>query len=239
MSFDFIFMLTADDKTVADARSRLRDVLDGGARHIGFKDVGLPFEDLKLLADDIKAAGAGAYLEVVSLDAQSELRSAKAAIGLGVDYLLGGTRADQVAPLIRDHSVKYYPFPGRISGHPSILEGSIAEIAESARRLSSLDGVDGLDLLAYRFEGDVPALMQAVCRASSKPVIVAGSIDRADRVAAVAVSGAVGFTVGTAAFQNAFPSSESGLSGQVAAIGRLADQYGETASKPFQQSQTA
>ena len=49
MSFDFIIMLTANDETVPDARARLSQVLGGGARHIGFKDVGLPLAELKIL----------------------------------------------------------------------------------------------------------------------------------------------------------------------------------------------
>ena len=61
MAFDFIFMLTEDDSTVADARSRLEEVLAGGARHIGFKDVGLPFAELKALAREIRAAGGLAH----------------------------------------------------------------------------------------------------------------------------------------------------------------------------------
>ena len=77
MAFNFIFMLTANDRTIPDARERLDEVLAGGARHIGFKDVGLPFDDLKGLADDIRAAGGRSYLEVVSLDADSELASAR------------------------------------------------------------------------------------------------------------------------------------------------------------------
>jgi len=225
MSFDFIFMLTDNDKTVSNARAHLWEALAGGAKHIGFKDIGLPFAALKLLVVDMKIAGARSYLEVVSLDAESELRSAHSAIELGVDCLLGGTRATKVAPLVRDHPMKYYPFPGTIVGHPSMLTGSCAEIAESARHLTSLDGVDGIDLLAYRYDGNVSELMQAVSKASSKPVIVAGSIDCERRIADVAASGAAGFTVGTAAFRNAFQAHAEGLSGQVEAIGRLADHY--------------
>ncbi|MEO1293076.1 MAG: methylglyoxal synthase, partial [Pseudomonadota bacterium] len=111
MSFNFIFMLTEDDRTIADARTRLDDVLAGGARHIGFKDVGLPFDELRALADAIRAAGARSYLEVVSLDAESELTSARAAVALDVDCLLGGTRAPDVVPVVRDHPVRYFPFP--------------------------------------------------------------------------------------------------------------------------------
>nr|WP_198557100.1 4-hydroxythreonine-4-phosphate dehydrogenase [Enterovibrio nigricans] len=172
MRFDFIFMLTKNDKTIANARERVKEVIDGGARHIGFKDVGLPFDELQLLAEEIRQAGAFVYLEVVSLGQDSEIRSAKAAMTLNVDYLLGGTRPELVAPLVKNHPLKYYPFTGKIKGHPSILSGTIDGIARHAEAVSALDGVDGLDLLAYRFSGDVPKLMRRVCQASSKPVIM-------------------------------------------------------------------
>ena len=232
MAFDFIFMLTEDDRTIPDARTRLEDVLAGGARHIGFKDIGLPFDELKSLASDIRSAGGRAYLEVVSLDEASELRSAKAAIDLEVDCLLGGTRADAVAPMLRHHPIRYYPFPGEIVGHPSILKGSIAEIAESARRLGDLETVHGLDLLAYRFDGNVPELMKAVCDATSKPVIMAGSIDQEERILAVAESGAAGFTVGTAAFNEAFPASHDGLVAQVQSILAMTGRARQHSSAP-------
>ena len=186
MSFNFIFMLTSNDRTVPDARQRLDEVLAGGARHIGFKDVGLPLDELKTLADEIRKSGGRSYLEVVSLDAESELRSARAAVELDVDCLLGGTRAEDVVPIIRSHPIRYFPFPGNIVGHPSVLEGTISEITNSARALTDLEGVHGLDLLAYRFAGDVPALMRSVCSAVEKPVVMAGSIDSAERVDAVA-----------------------------------------------------
>jgi hypothetical protein len=122
MAFDFILMLTADDRTIDDAPARLEEALKGGVRHIGFKDVGLPVEELKkALAATIRAAGGRSYLEVVSLDAEKELASAKAAECLDVDCLLGGTRAEAVSEVIRDHPIRYYPFAGRITGHPSIL----------------------------------------------------------------------------------------------------------------------
>ena len=57
MAFDFIFMLTSNDRTIPDARARLEEALEGGVRHIGFKDVGLPFEELRGLAQAIRAAG--------------------------------------------------------------------------------------------------------------------------------------------------------------------------------------
>jgi methylglyoxal synthase len=222
MAFDFILMLTEADRTIPDARARLDEALEGGVRHIGFKDVGLPFDELRGLAEAIRAAGGRSYLEVVSLDAESELASARAAVALDVDVLLGGTRAAEVTEITRAHPVRYYPFPGRVTGHPSVLEGSAREIAESARALADLEHVHGLDLLAYRHAGDVPALMRAVCAAVDKPVVVAGSIDRPARVAEVAASGAAGFTVGTAALAGAFPAEGPGFAAQVRAILALA-----------------
>ena len=219
MAFHFIFMLTANDRTVPDARERLDEVLAGGARHIGFKDIGLPTPELKALSNEIRDAGGQSYLEVVSLDAKSELASARAAVELDVDCLLGGTRADEVAPIIRAHPIRYFPFPGQVVGHPSVLEGSIEDIVDSAKRLVALESVHGLDLLAYRFRGDVPTLMRAVCDAADHhPVIVAGSIDREQRVVAVAEAGAAGFTVGTAALEQNFPAEGEGLAAQVRAI---------------------
>ncbi|WP_200957337.1 hypothetical protein [Ensifer sp. Root127] len=74
----------------------------------------------------------------------------KAAIDLGVDYLLGGTHAEDVLPLLEGTPIRYYSFPGRIVGHPSILEGSQAEIVEIAVTVACNQGVAGLDLHAYR-----------------------------------------------------------------------------------------
>lgn len=218
MAFDFILMLTASDRTIPDAAARLDEALEGGVRHIGFKDVGLPFSELLGLAKTIRASGGRSYLEVVSLDEDSELASARAAVELDVDCLLGGTRAEIVTEITRDHPLRYYPFPGHITGHPSVLEGPTDEIIASAQRLADLEHVHGLDLLAYRFEGDVPRLMRKVCSAVEKPVIVAGSIDSAERVTAAAEAGASGFTVGTAALAGTFPAEGSGFAAQIRAI---------------------
>lgn len=218
MAFDFILMLTSNDRTIPDAPARLEQALEGGVRHIGFKDVGLPLDELKGLAQTIRDAGGRSYLEVVSLDEDSELASARAAVELDVDCLLGGTRAESVTDVTRDHPLRYYPFPGRIAGHPSVLEGPEDDVVAAARRLADLEHVHGLDLLAYRFAGDVPRLMHRVCAAVAKPVIMAGSIDSEDRVRAAAEAGAAGFTVGTAAMAETFPADGAGFSAQVRAI---------------------
>lgn len=215
---DFIFMLTRDDRTVPEAIDHVATALGAGIRHIGFKDIGLPFAELRTVHRLIKAGGAASYLEVVSLDRVSEIASVRAAIDLGVDNLLGGTHVEDALPLLRGTGIRYYPFAGRVSGHPSILEGSITEIADGARAIADRDGVDGLDLLAYRSHTDVEALIAAVCAATRKPILVAGSIERPEQIAAIRRCGAAGFTIGTAALDGRFPAAGPALSAQLEAI---------------------
>src|SRR3954454_11335046 len=162
---EFIFMLTRDDVTVSDALDRYAEVRATGLRWVGFKDVGLPFEQLRALADAIHSDDRKVALEVVSLDEASETRSAEAALEIGVDLLMGGVHPEAVLPVVRATNVLYFPFPGRVIDHPSVLEGSVDEIANSARRLTVQRGILGLDLLAYRSSGDVPRLMDAVVAA--------------------------------------------------------------------------
>jgi hypothetical protein len=218
MPFHFVFMLTRNDETVADAAEHVPVALAAGVRHIGFKDKGLPISALIDLDAALKAGGATTYLEVVSLDRASEIASAEAAVEIGVDVLMGGTRADDVLPVIAGTGIDYRPFPGRIVGHPSVLEGTIASITDSARELSSRAGVGGRDLLAYRYAGDVPKLMASVCGAVETPVIAAGSIDGIERIRAVAAAGCAGFTIGTAAIEGVFAPGAPGLASQLTAI---------------------
>ena len=218
MGLRFIFMLTRNDRTVPDASQQLQTALSLGVRHMGFKDIGLPIEQLKGLNAAIKAGGATSYLEVVSLDRESEIVSAKAAAEIGVDVLLGGTRVDDVLPIIKGTGIQYFPFAGRIAGHPSVLEGSIEEIVESAKAITAKDGVHGLDLLAYRSAENVPELMKAVCAAVSKPVFMAGSIDTPERIAVVQNAGAAGFTIGTAALDGKYPANGKDVPSQLTAI---------------------
>jgi hypothetical protein len=211
-------MLTRHDRTVEDAVTHVEDARRAGLRHVGFKDVGLSFPALKALHDAIRAAGARTYLEVVSLDRETEIASVKAAVEMGVDCLLGGGHVEDALPLLAGTNVRYYPFPGRVCGHPSILEGEEAEIVASARDLAARPGVDGLDLLAWRSHIDAAALIRAVCAAVGKPVIVAGSIEAPEQIDVVRTSAAAGFTIGTAALEGRFPAAGPDLPSQLSAI---------------------
>jgi len=213
---EFIFMLTRNDQTVPDAREVYDTLRDTGLRYVGFKDIGLPPAQLRKLAEAMRADGREVFLEVVSERPEDELRSVNAALEIGVDWLMGGTHPDEalsvldtVGPPGTAGRPRYCPFPGRVVGHPSVLEGTIEEISRSAHDLTARPGVHGLDLLAYRWNGDVPALVRAVVDAASGPVIAAGSVDSAERIQALTDAGAWAFTIGGAIFDRKLPAGPS------------------------------
>src|SRR5688500_2360123 len=147
----FIFMLTHQDRTVADALRVYRGLADiAQLRYVGFKDIGASVEQLRDLTQAIRADGREVMLEVVSEHADAELRSIEAARDLGVDWVLGGTHVEEGLGALRGTTIRYCPFPGRVIGHPSLLRGTIEEIAADAASMTSRAGVHGLDLLAYR-----------------------------------------------------------------------------------------
>jgi hypothetical protein len=195
---EFIFMLTRDDVTLSDARGVYASIAQTGVRHVGCKDVGLPTDELKALMDDIRSNGHETWIEVVSETEEDTLASARAAAEIRPDHLIGGTLIEPVQEIIAGTGIKFFPYVGQIVGHPCLLRGSVEEIAEDARRAEAL-GVDGINLLAYRYDKDVNALVEAVVGATSLPVIAAGSVDSPARIQALNERGVWAFTIGTAA----------------------------------------
>ena len=195
---EFIFMLTRNDQTVNDARQIYESVLDTGVTHVGCKDVGVCRAELAALMQDIRAAGHTSYLEVVSETEEATLQSARVAAEVGPDYLIGGTLIEPVQEIIAGTGIRFFPYIGQIIGHPCLLRGSIEEITQDAVRVHER-GVDGTNLFAYRYDGDVDQLVEAVTGATPLPVIAAGSVDSAARIHALGERGVWAFTVGTAA----------------------------------------
>ena len=215
---EFVFMLTRDDVTVADAPEVLAGLRDTGLRYVGFKDIGPEPEVLRDVTAAAHDAGMEVMLEVVSTSREDELRSVRAALDIGVDWVLGGTNAEEGALVLAGTAVRYCPFPGTITGHPSVLSGAIDEIAADAARLTAIDGVHGVDLLAYRHAtADVGALTRAVADAVDGPVIAAGSVATIEQIGVLEEAGAWGFTIGSAIFEERLPGGPS-VAGQVRAV---------------------
>jgi hypothetical protein len=203
---NFVFMLTHHDSTVPDAVDYVDQLASSGLRYLGFKDVGATPQRQKEINEAAHAAGFTTMLEVVSVSREAEVASVEAAIAAGVDWVLGGTNPDAVVPLLRGTAIRYCPFPGRVVGHPSVLEGTVDEIAASAAALTGTPGVYGVDLLAYRHAGaDIAELTKAVVAASAGPVIAAGSVTSAEQIRTLAEAGAWGFTIGSAIFDGQLP----------------------------------
>jgi putative N-acetylmannosamine-6-phosphate epimerase len=218
---EFIFMLTRDDKTVSDARALYESISDSGVRHVGCKDLGLSRDELKALIDEIRAHGHTSYLEVVSETREATLESARVAAEIGPDYLIGGTLIAPIQEILEGTTIRFFPYVGRIVDHPCLLRGTIDEIVEDAREAARL-GADGINLLAYRYDGDVDELVEAVVQASTLPVIAAGAVDSPARIAALSERGVWGFTVGTAALDGKFAPGQP-LAAQLEAILSAAD----------------
>ena len=203
MAPQLITMLTYKDETVKNSFEVFDQCADLPASFWGFKDVGLPKPDMKRLVERMKARGKTTFLEVVSLTEKECLDGAGLALDCGFDYLMGTVYYDSVFRLMRGKATKFFPFAGKVSGHPSILEGPIPEIMADGRRMQDL-GVAGFDLLAYRYTADAEALAEAFVQGVRVPVVLAGSIDGFPRLDVMKRIQPWAFTIGSAFFDKKF-----------------------------------
>jgi len=198
-----IVMLTHHDQTVSNALELFEHTKAYPITHWGFKDVGLPPEEMQAVVTAMKEAGKITFLEVVSLSEAEGLRGARLAVELGFDILMGTVYYPSIGDYLKDKPIHYYPFPGHVHSHPSILDGEIDEIVAHARELEGY-GVHGLDLLTYRYNGEATHLLKQVVAATKVPVVSAGSIASFERINEVWDTGAWGFTIGSAFFDRQF-----------------------------------
>ena len=200
---ELIVMLTHHDQTVPDALELFERAKDFPVTHWGFKDVGLPPKEMQIVVKAMQDAGKIAFLEVVSLSEEEGLRGARLAVDLGFDILMGTVFYPSIGDYLKDKHIRYYPFPGHVHSHPSILDGTMDDIVAHACELES-HGVHGLDLLTYRYNGEASRLLKQVVDATNIPIVSAGSIASYERINEVWASGAWGFTIGSAFFEQQF-----------------------------------
>ncbi len=217
---DFIFMLTRGDQTVEDCLEVIDAISGLGIGHLGFKDIGVEWDKLRALNAAIKASGAISYMEVVSTTPQDCLRSARAAVEIGVDRLLGGTDAAAILNILDGTDIAFYPFPGLPIGHPTLLGGAPEQIAEHCRDYMAM-GCAGADLLAFRAIDAEPLELIRAAREGlgsgdgAGALICAGSIDSAERIRQLKAAGVDAFTIGSAAFDGSFSPDKGLLSSQL------------------------
>lgn len=203
MKSNLIVMLTNEDKTVPDALSVFDSCKDLPVQYWGFKDVGLPEPKMRELIASIKEAGKTTFLEVVSYTKEECLTGAKFAVSFGFDYLMGTLFFSEVWEFLKGKDIKYSPFVGKVSGSPSILEGTVDSMVEETGFLAS-QGVHGVDILAFRHKENPAQLAEQFIKRSKVPVILAGSIGSFERIEFVNKVDPWGFTMGSALFTKNF-----------------------------------
>ena len=199
-----IVMLTNNDRTVENAIEVFDSCSDVAVENWGFKDVGITQQQMKVLVRKMKDAGKITYLEVVSYSEQACRAAAELAVECEFDWLMGTILYPAVFEFLKEKTIKYSPFCGKISGSPSIMEGTIAEIVEDGVGLARM-GVDGVDLLAYRYvDGSPEELTREFLREVRIPVVMAGSINSFERIDIVNNLNPWAFTMGSALFEHRF-----------------------------------
>jgi hypothetical protein len=212
---DFIFMLTRSDETIVDCLDAWDAIAQVGLRHAGFKDIGVDLATLVELNKRMHASGVTTYLEVVSTSKQDCLQSARAAVEIGVDRLMGGTHVDDIMRIIDGSGVEYLPFPGLPVGHPTQLGGDAALIERHCTEFAER-GCAGVDLLAYRAtEADPLDLVRAARRGTPGNLVVAGSVSTPAQIDDLRAAGADAFTIGSAVFDGSFSPHKGHIASQL------------------------
>jgi len=199
-----ILMFTHNDVTIADAIEHFEMVKDLDIDYYGFKEIGLTPSDMKKLNELIHLSGKESFLEVVEYDENKIATSAKMAIDMGFDYLMGTLYYPSIWNII-DKKIKYFPFIGKVYGRPSVLDGTIRDIVADAKRLEN-EGVDGFDILTFRYKypDKTIELIKTVLEATDLPIVSAGSINSFERLLDIINCGVWGFTIGGAFFEKKF-----------------------------------
>ena len=200
---ELIVMLTKNDRTIKNAYEVFEQCKDSKAKYWGFKEKGLSAKQMRELFSYMKKCGKTTVLEVVAYTEAECIKGAHTAVDCGCDILMGTVYFESVHSILKEHSVKYIPFVGKVSQRPSILEGSVDEMVAQAEELTS-KGVDGFDLLAYRYTKDTDELIREFVSRTKLPVCIAGSVDSYERLDLLKETSPWSFTIGGAFFDHSF-----------------------------------
>jgi hypothetical protein len=212
---DFVFMLTRNDQTVTDCLETWDAIEPVGLTHAGFKDIGVDLDTLRELNKRIQGSGATSYLEVVSETPEACLRSARIAVDIGVNVLMGGTQVDDILAILDGTALAYLPFPGVPVGHPTKLGGTAELVIEQCLAYEAA-GCAGVDLLAYRAtDADPIDLVRAARSVLSGTLLAAGSVDSVARIHALRDAGADAFTIGSAVFDGSFSPNRGSITARL------------------------
>ena len=200
---ELIVMLTHNDLTVHNAYDIFDQCRNSRAKFWGFKEEPLPLEQMKKLFRYMKSCGKTTFLEVVAYSEKECMDGAKKAVECNCDFLLGTTFSDSINDFCRLNHIKYMPFVGKITGRPSVLEGTVEDMIQEAETYIA-KGVYGIDLLGYRYTGDATRLNREFVANVNAPVCIAGSVNSYERLTELKSIAPWAFTIGGAFFENQF-----------------------------------
>jgi len=203
---ELIVMLTYNDLTVQNAYEIFDECKDSAAKYWGFKEKGIPSEQMKKLFRYMKECGKTTVLEVVAYTESECIAGAEQAVECGCDILMGTVFFDSVNDYCKKNRLRYMPFVGKISGRPSVLGGTVDEMLEETEKYLK-KGVYGFDLLGYRYEGDATKLNREFVSQVGAPVCIAGSINSYERLDEIKNAAPQMFTIGGAFFDKKFGES--------------------------------
>jgi len=217
---EFIFMLTHHDVTIPNALEVFEEIKETGLKFIGCKDIGLPNEKLQELFRKMKNADMTTFIEVVSNDEEKHFMGVEKAIRVGADYLIGGmprfTRKTLEYLKEKKAHLKFFPYIGKVIGHPCVLEGNVDEIVNNGVEFGKM-GIHGINLLLYRYTGNVNLLLDRAIDTLKIPLIVAGSIDNFEKIGQMKRKNVWAFTIGGAILEKKFV-PEKNIKEQVTAV---------------------
>ena len=209
-----VVMLTYNDRTIPDAEKVFEECKNSKAEIFGFKEDGIPHDEVVRLFGRIKECGKQTALEVVAYDEEHCLEGARLAAECGVDHLMGTMYYDSVAEVCKRNGMEYLPYVGEITGRPSVLGGSADSMIAEARTLLE-KGADGFDLLGYRYTGDAGELISRFVKETGAKTVIAGSVDSFEKLDAVKAVSAWAFTIGSAFVEERFG---KGFAAQIDAV---------------------
>jgi hypothetical protein len=196
-----IVMLTHHDATSPDSKKIFLEARNAPCDFWGFKDVGLPEDQMRDLVACMKDAGKTTFIESLAYTEEEGLKSVKLAAECGFDFVLGTHYSKSILDLTNANSIKYLPFVGKRHEHK--LYGEIDEIIAEAIRVLSF-GTYGVNLPGFRYVGDAPKLITSLVKAVDKPVSVVGSINNFERLDLIKQTNPWMFTIGSAFFDKCF-----------------------------------
>lgn len=210
---ELIVMLTWHDVTVENAKEIFLAAKDAPAKYWGFKDVGLPVEQMKDLTACMKEAGKVTFMECLGHTEEETMAGMRIAAECGFDILLGAHYFPESEKYAAELGLRHFPFIGQRRDHA--LFGTIEEITQEAVEVCK-STVAGINMSAFRYRDGAPeALIRSVVEAVEKPVTIAGSVDSFERIDFLKKCGIMAFTIGGAFFEKKFGET---FSEQIAAV---------------------